>query len=198
MIFNANEKRPSFFLNVSEVVIGFISSVGNQQGIKVTATSAVIEGVVDGGLLLIEHIQQGKRVRDLDKHEWSEIGIVATKGVVKGAVRGAATYSATNFLNVPAPVATAGVTAAFGIGKEVKSLLNGDTTEKQFGYAVSEIMADTAVSAISTELGKRLIPIPVVGPLVGNAIGMFVWGGGKRCFHRISDNLLQPKALKVS
>lgn len=154
------------------------------EGIKVTATSAAIEGLVDGGLSLAEHTRQGKRIRDLDKHDWSEIGIDAAKGVGKGAMRGAVTYSATNLLNVPASVATAGVTAAFGVGEEVNALRAGEITKQQFKYAVSEVIADTAVSAISAELGRRLIRITVVGPLVGNAIGMFLWGLGKNIFRK--------------
>ncbi|MCR5020308.1 hypothetical protein [Ruminococcus sp.] len=31
-----------------------------------------------------------------------------------------------------------------------------------------------AVSAMSSELGKKLIPIPVVGPIIGNTVGMFI------------------------
>lgn len=154
------------------------------EGIKVTAASAAIEGLVDGGLSLAEHTRQGKRIRDLDKYDWSEIGIDAAKGVGKGAVRGAVTYSAANLLNVSAPVATAGITAAFGVWKEVKALRAGDITKQQFGFAVSEVIADTAVSAISAELGRRLIHIPVVGHLVGNAIGMFLWGLGKNTFRK--------------
>lgn len=169
------------------------------EGIKVTATSATIEGLVDGGLSLAKHIRQDKRIRDLDKHDWSEIGIDAAKGVGKGAVRGAVTYSATNLLNMPAPIATAGVTAAFGVGKEVKSLRAGDITKRQFGYTVSEVIADTAVSAISSELGKRLIRIPVVGPLVGNAIGIFIWSLGKNIFRKASKasliNMLGGSAI---
>ena len=66
----------------------------------------------------------------------------------------------------------------------MKALKAGDITTQQFGYAVSEVIADTAVSAISAELGRRLIRIPIAGSLVGNAIGMFLWGLGKNIFRK--------------
>lgn len=158
------------------------------EGMKVTVTSAAIEGLVDGGLSIAEHIQQGKQVRNLDKHDWMEIVIDAAKGMGKGTVRGAVTYSATNLLNVPAPIASAGVTAAFSIKQEMKYLRDGDIKEQQFGYAVLEVIADTTVSAISAELGKWLIHIPVVGPLAGNAIGMFIWGLAKSYLRKTSKS----------
>ena len=68
----------------------------------------------------------------------------------------------------------------------MKHLRDGDITEQQFGYSVLEAIADTTVGAISAELGKRLIHIPVVGPLVGNAIGMFIWGLGKSFLRKAS------------
>ena len=156
------------------------------EGIRVTVTSAAIEGLVDGGLSLAEHTLQRKKICNLDKRDWTEIGIDAAKGVGKGAVRGAVTYFATNLLKLPAPIASAGVTAAFSIKREMKHLRDGDITEQQFGYAVLEAIADTTVGAISAELGKRLIHIPVVGPLVGNAIGMFIWGLGKSFLRKAS------------
>lgn len=154
------------------------------EGIKITATSAAIEGLADGGLSLVEHTLQGKRIRDFDNTDWSEIGIDAAKGVGKGVIRGAATYFATNLLNVPAPIITSSVTAAFRVRKEVKSLNVGVITKQQFGYSVSEVVADAAVSAISAEAGKRLIRIPILGPLVGNAVGMFIWGMGKKVIRK--------------
>lgn len=49
---------------------------------------------------------------------------------------------------------------------------------------------DVIASAVSSEIGKRLIPIPVLGPIIGNAVGMFVY---KMTKNYISNRL---KSLK--
>ena len=146
-----------------------------QEGAKVTLCSAALEGGVNGGISILEHKQGGKRIRDFSREEWKEIGTDTAKGIGKGAVRGAAVYAATNVINMPASVATATVTGAFTFVDKTIDFSRGKYTGKEYAAELADGCISVAVSAVSSELGRKLIPIPVVGLIIGNAVGMFIY-----------------------
>ena len=150
-----------------------------QEGVKVTLCSAMLEGAVHGGISIIEHKQDGKMIRQFTKEDWKEIGTDFAKGIGKGTVRGAAVYAATNVINMPASAATATVTGAFTVVEKTVNFTRGDYTGKEYAIGITDGCISVAVSAFSSELGKKLIPIPVLGPIIGNAVGMFIYSLAK-------------------
>ena len=150
-----------------------------QEGVKIALCSATLEGVVNGGISIIEHKQGGKKVRDFSKEEWKEIGADTARGMGKGAVRGAAVYTATNVINMPATVATATVTGAFTVVEKTMEFRRGEYTGKEYAVKLADGCMSVVVSALSAELGRKIIPVPVLGPIIGNAVGMFVYGVAK-------------------
>ena len=74
-----------------------------------------------------------------------------------------------------AAVANGLLTASFSIAEQAHQLRTGEIDETSFIYN-SEIMClDAAVSAASSLIGQALIPIPVVGAIIGNAVGTMVY-----------------------
>ena len=146
-----------------------------REGVKVTACSALLEGAVNGGMSIIEHKQGGKTIREFTKEDWKEIGVDAVIGVGKGTVRGAAVYAATNVINIPASAAMATVTGAFTVAEKTINFTRGEYTRKEYAVELADGCLSVAVSALSSELGKKLIPIPILGPIMGNAVGMFIY-----------------------
>lgn len=159
-----------------------------QEGIKVTIISAALEGFVDAGLSFAEHAGR-KKIRDFDKEDLKEIAIDGAKGSIKGGIRGAVVYTATNFTRIPAPVATAGVTAIYGIVSDIPDLHSKEISGKEFCYRAVEHCTEAAFSAAFSKLGEKFIPIPVLGPLIGNAIGMFAYGFLKKGVICLSENI---------
>lgn len=151
-----------------------------KEGIRVTASSAAIEGLVDGGFSVFEHMQDGTKIRDFEQDDWKEIGKDALKGCAKGAVRGAFVYTVTNTTQIPASAASAAVTGAFSIAEATTHYVKGECTTKEYVAGIADGCIGAAVSAASTELGKRLIPIPFLGPIIGNAVGTFLYKSAKR------------------
>lgn len=150
-----------------------------KEGLKATGVSAALEGAVDAGLSFTDHALK-KNIRDFDKNDWKEISIDGAKGVIKGGIRGAAVYTATNFSNIPAPIATAGVTATFGIVNDFHELSTGALTKYEFAESALEHCTDALVSATCAKIGEKIIPIPIIGSLLGNAVGMLIFGTIKR------------------
>ena len=164
-----------------------------QEGLKVTACSAALEGLVDGGVSILEHKQERGKIRNFEKEDWKEIGIDTAKGVGKGAVRGAAVYAATNVAYVPAGIATATVTGAFGVIENSSRYIKGECTGKECAIGIADACASAAVSAISTELGRRFIPIPFLGPLIGNAAGTLLYKVAKKPIIRLFNSFMDAE-----
>ena len=138
---------------------------------KVVAVSAAVEGVMDGGFSLLEHCLNGKKISDFSRDDWKEIGIDTAKGAGKGAIRGAAVYTATNVFHMPASLASAAVSGAFIIAEKTMEYRRGNCDKKGYAFGVIDGCANVAVSALSAEIGKRIIPNPMIGSIVGSLIG---------------------------
>ena len=143
-----------------------------REGARIVACSAAIEGLVDGGLSVIEHLQEGKSFSELDRDDWCEIGVDALQGVSKGAVRGGAVYAMTNLAGIPAPIAGASVSVAFVTIEATAKYVNGDLDGVECAETIAEGCLNAAVCAAFAKLGDRIIKVPILGSLVGGAVGM--------------------------
>ena len=71
-------------------------------------------------------------------------------------------------------MASAMVTATLGMLSQAYNLNNGDITAEEFIENSEAVCLDVTMSAVSSMLGEFLIPIPVLGAIVGNTVGMFM------------------------
>ena len=150
-----------------------------QEGLQTTAISAAIEGGMIFCLGVAKKLKSGKKLNEFNEQDWKDIGIDAAKGTGKGAIRGASIYTLTNFTATPAAVASALVTASFGMATQAWLLRQGKITSEEFIENSEVVCLDVTVSAIASVTGQILIPIPVLGAVIGNAVGMFMYGIAK-------------------
>jgi hypothetical protein len=150
-----------------------------QEGLKATAVSAAIEGGISFCLGIAKKLKSGKKLNEFTVQDWKDVGIDIVKGTGKGAIRGAAIYGLTNFTVTPAAVASAMVTATFGITAQANLLHQGKITAEEFIENSEVVCLDVTISAVSSLMGQVLIPVPVLGAVVGNAVGMFMYGIAK-------------------
>lgn len=150
-----------------------------KEGVDATLISALFEGSVDFCLGVHRKLKSGKKLHDFTTDDWKELGVNTVGATAKGGIRGASVYLLTNYANTPDCVATAFMTAVFGIVSQANQLHKGQITEYEFVDNTAILSLDVSVSAISSFLGSCAIPIPVLGPLVGNAVGMFLYGIAK-------------------
>ncbi len=101
---------------------------------------------------------------------------------MKGGVRGASVYTLTNLAATPAAVASALVTASFGIAELANELRTGTITESEFIERAELVSLEAAVSAVSSLVGQAVIPIPVLGAVIGNTVGTAM-------YQTVSDSL---------
>lgn len=109
--------------------------------------------------------------------------------VSSAGVRGGATYFMNNFTATPAAVASAMVTASFGMADRAYRFRSGQIDEMVFIEESEMVCLDAAVSAAAGFAGQTLIPIPVVGALVGNIVGTTAYELGKDALRRNEQSL---------
>lgn len=145
-----------------------------KEGTKAAGISAVVEGGVTFCMSVAKKRKQ-KSFSEFTEDDWKEIGLDTGKGTVKGGIRGGAIYAMTNFTATPANVASAYVTAAFGVVSQVNALERGEISKEDFVINCETVCLDVTVSAIASLAGQVLIPVPVLGAVVGNIVGEFAY-----------------------
>lgn len=145
-----------------------------KEGMKAAGVSAAFEGGVTF-CMSMSRKRKEKKFSEFSSEDWKDIGIDTGKGAAKGGIRGGSIYVLTNFTATPANVASAYVTAAFGIAAQVKALEEGRISEEDFVINCETVCLDVTVSAIASVAGQVLIPIPVLGTVIGNVVGEFVY-----------------------
>lgn len=162
-----------------------------KDGIKTTVTAALLEGGVAFAVGVYKKKKAGKKIAEFTKADWKELGIETGIGTGKGAIRGGTIYLLTNFVSVPAPIASAMLTATFGMIAQAKKLNSGDISAEEFVDTSEVICLDVVVSAVSSMLGEIMIPIPVLGAIIGNATGMFMMSIARNCLTNKEQRLIE-------
>lgn len=147
-----------------------------KQGVQAAAVSAAVEGGVSFCLGVAQKLKSGKKLNEFTAKDWEDLGFDTASGAVKGGIRGGAVYALTNFTATPAAVANSLVTAAYGVVGQAMQLRQGNISEEDFLVNSQAVCLDVSISAIASVMGTALIPIPVLGAVIGNAVGMFVYG----------------------
>lgn len=161
-----------------------------QEGVKAAGVSAAMEGGMTFCLGVWKKRKQGKRLSEFTAEDWRDVGIDTTKGTVQGAIRGGAIYAMTNFTATPAAVANAFVTAAFGVTGQGIKFHRGEISAEEFVENSEILCLDVSISAVSAMLGQVAIPIPILGAMIGNVAGMFMYQIAK-------DNLSEKEQMLI-
>lgn len=146
-----------------------------QEGAKATAVAAVVEGGTTFVLAVTAKRREGKRLKDFSEEDWTEIHAQTGIGVVRGGVRGLSIYSLTNFTATSAAVASSIVTATFGIAELAHKFRHGEIDELEFIENSELVCLESAVSALSSFIGQALIPVPILGAVIGNTVGTIMY-----------------------
>jgi hypothetical protein len=168
-----------------------------QEGLKAGAVSAAIEGGVTFGLEIRKKVKSGKSIKDFTADDWSEICKKSGLGTVKGGVRGISIYALTNYSATPAAVANALVTASFGIAQQAYLLKEGKITQEDFLRNSEELCVDVSVSALSSFIGQAVIPVPVVGAVIGNTIGSLIYQTAKESLKKQDKRLIESYIREI-
>lgn len=167
------------------------SRPGFQEGVQATLLSAAVNGGAAFVMAVVEKRRDGKRLQEFTSDDWSDVAGTAGRGFVKGGVRGITVYSLTNFTATSAAVASSVVTSAVGIAAQANKLRRCEITETEFIENAELICLDTAVSALSSLIGQMIIPVPVLGAVIGNTVGTVMYQATRSSLSRRETALIE-------
>ncbi len=167
------------------------------EGAKATVAAAAVEGVMTLSLGIIRKRKE-KPIREFGIDDWKELGGESGIGTLKGGIRGASIYLLTNYTATPASVASSLVTASFGIANQAHQFRQGHIDEVSFIENSEVLCLDAAISAISSFAGQIIVPVPVLGAVIGNAVGMLVYQLGKDALSERERKLLENHLASIN
>ncbi len=163
---------------------------------RVAVASAAIEGVASFVLSVAGRMRSGKALRDFSEEDWADAAKEAGSGILKGGVRGVSIYALTNLTATPAAVASSLCTASFGVVEQAHELRSGRIGEVEFVRNAEIVCLDAAVSALSSAIGQAVIPLPVLGAVVGNTVGMVACQIAKESLSSYEHGILEEYAQR--
>ncbi len=160
---------------------------------QIAVKGAIIGGSIRFATKLYAKYKQGKNVfkGELTSEDWQEIGLDTVKGAALSSISATAIYGLTNFAQMSAPLAGAFVSAGMEIASLLNSLNKGEITSDQFVELSLFACADSAIVAAGATIGQAVIPIPVVGAVIGAIAGRMVTGFCKQLLGKDTQLLQQ-------
>lgn len=163
-----------------------------QEGLKSTVAGAAIGASVSFVRASFVKYREGKNIfkGEFTFEDWKDVGLDTAKGAAIGGVSAGALYLMTNCTNIAAPLAGAMVSAVKGLTPLVHGYNSGAISLEQFVDTGCMVCAEVAMVAAATAIGQALIPIPVLGALVGSIAG--------QTLSSILSNELQKSSAAIS
>ena len=143
-------------------------------------TAAAFGAAAGGGISLTQAIwvksREGRNPfrGGFSPQDWQDVGVVAAQGAGGGAVAGSAVYVLTNSTALAAPFAGSFVSALMGVGALLRNHHAGTIDGDQFVEMSHVVAMDAAVAGLAAAAGQTLVPIPMLGALLGSLAGRLV------------------------
>ncbi|MGR5944135.1 hypothetical protein [Enterobacter sp. C4G1] len=146
------------------------------EGMRATAMGAAVGGAFALGTGIYRKYRDGKNIfsGDFDAQDWQDVGLDSLKGAAVGGVSAGAIYTLTNYASMGAPFASALVTATKGVASLALSYQRGEIDLNEFTDLGLIVCAESAIVGAMTVAGQALIPVPVLGALIGSISGKFM------------------------
>lgn len=135
---------------------------------KIAGIASILGGGIALAISVYNKTKSGVKLENFTLQDWKDVGFDAGEGALKGGVTGYSVYFMTNFLKTPAPLASAYTSAAFGIANIANMLRKGEIDFEEFIEMSQIVSLDSAFNALGATIGQSLIPIPILGAIVGS------------------------------
>ena len=124
--------------------------------------------------------KEGKLPTDFTQDDWIELGVDALKGGGTGGIAASSLYLLTNYSALGAPFAGAIVSSGRAMTSLVYQYRSGDISLNEFTDLSMIASSEAGMAAAGAALGQTLIPIPILGALVGSATARVASSAGQK------------------
>lgn len=139
-----------------------------KEGVEVAGQAALIAATIDfASFAYNKKKNENKNIWDYNSKDWKECGVSVSKSGVTGGITGGAVYGLTNFGNISAPLAGSFVAFARGVHVLNEKYQKNEISKEEFSEDSVVLGFDTGLTTLGSIAGQTIIPIPVLGALVG-------------------------------
>lgn len=164
---------------------------------KVAGIGAVVQAGMAFGLFVYQRHKAGKEIWEFKESDWKAAGIEVGMAAGKGGFTGFAIYGLTNVCQLSAPSAGAITAGTFGLLRATIAFRTGQIDEAGFMNQLTLNALDATGSAIGAAVGQVLIPVPVLGALVGSILASTCLNLGKGFLSDHERKLIQAYQNKI-
>ena len=140
------------------------------EALKYSAISAAITGTVSAGIKIYSKIRGGKKITEFTLNDWKDVGFDFSKSSAKGAISGLGIYGMTKVVGMNAPFASAIVSSTMGLSSIYYDYKKGRISKSEYADAACSLSVEAGIAAIGSAIGQAVIPIPILGAIVGSAV----------------------------
>ena len=155
------------------------SSSTFKQGAKTVFVSAAIGGGISFAGAVSRRLHGGRKLGDLNEEDWVGIARETGIGVVKSSATSASVFMLTRLTLTPAAAAGAIASSAVGVADQAFKLRSGELGEVEFIENSERLCLDASVAALGSMIGQAVIPIPVLGAVIGSAVASVMYQSAK-------------------
>ncbi|EKO3892082.1 hypothetical protein P0F32_003254 [Vibrio metschnikovii] len=140
---------------------------------QAAAVAGVVSGAITTSMAFYSKAREGKNVfrGQFTTDDWKDVGFTGAKGFGAGAVTGGAIYGLTNYAGMAAPFAAAVVSAGKGLATLTNEYMAGEISSEEYFDLGMCLCAESAIVGLATAAGQTIIPIPVLGGIIGSISG---------------------------
>lgn len=150
-----------------------------KEGVKVAGTAAAIGTAVSACTTIYSKVKSGTKLSDFTADDWKDVGLHSGKAGAKAGVAASSIYALTNLTSLSAPFAGAVTSAAMGVTSLLVDHQKGQIDLDEVVTQGQILCLEAGIAAIVGAMGQTLIPIPVLGAIIGTVTANFVWGLAK-------------------
>ena len=135
--------------------------------------------------------KEGKSIFEFEQSDWLDCGLNSLQGVASGAISGYSIYGLTNIFGISAPNASALVMATYGMIDVVLRFRSSEITQDELMNLLTLNVIDASFATIGACIGQIMIPIPVLGSVVGSISTSIIWEIGKGILNEREQRIIQ-------
>lgn len=169
-----------------------------KEATKVARNAAFLQG----GLALLSSVygkcKEGKSIFEFEQSDWLDCGLNSLQGVSSGAISGYAIYGLTNVCKMSAPNASALVMATYGMMDIVLRFRSSEITQDELMNLLTLNVIDSSFATIGACVGQIMIPIPVLGSVVGSISTSIIWEIGKGILNEREQRIIQDYRVNLN
>ena len=164
---------------------------------KISYRAAAVQGGLALGAFVYRRHREGIELWEFNSQDWRECGLETAKGGIKGGITGLSIYGLTQVCRMGAPAAAAVASGTMGLATAVANRRAGKLDDDDFAELVFCNAIESTGTAMGAAIGQVIIPVPVLGAVVGSIAASVILGQGKRFLNRAENAVIEARAAEI-